>query len=55
MRKTNKNPKNYYRIKLLREFDRLKSEEALQEVLEYTRFIREEEKNEQGRISRGGK
>jgi len=44
MRKPNKNPKNQYRIKLLQEFDLLKSKEAMQEVLEYTRFVREEEK-----------
>lgn len=45
MKKSNKNPKNLYRLKLLQEFDRLKSEEALQEVLEYTKFIRGEEKS----------
>jgi len=44
MRKANKNPKNQYRVKLLREFDLLKSEEAIQEVFEYIRFIREEER-----------
>ena len=43
-KKSNKNPKNFYRIKLLQEFDLLKSEEAIQEVLEYVRFVREEEK-----------
>jgi len=44
MKKSNKNPKNDYRIKLLREFDLLKSQEAMQEVLEYTIFVRQEEK-----------
>jgi len=44
MKKSNKNPKNDYRIKLLREFDLLKSQEAMQEVLEYARFISQEEK-----------
>ena len=44
MKKPKKNPKNQYRIRLLQEFDLLKSEEAMQEVLEYTRFVREEEK-----------
>ena len=44
MKKSNKNPKNDYRIKLLRQFDLLKSQEAMQEVLEYTRFVRQEEK-----------
>jgi len=44
MKQPNKNPKNHYRIKLLREFDLLKSKEAMQEVLEYTRFVREEER-----------
>jgi len=44
MEKLNKNPKNQYRIKLLREFDRLESKEAIQEVLEYARYVREEEK-----------
>jgi len=44
MKKPKKNPKNQYRIRLLQEFDLLKTEEAMQEVLEYTRFVREEEK-----------
>ncbi|MCD6317517.1 hypothetical protein J7M02_00430 [Candidatus Aerophobetes bacterium] len=44
MKKSNKNPKNQYRIKLLREFDLLKSEESMREVLEYTRFIKEQER-----------
>jgi len=44
MRKPKKNPKNFYQLKLLHEFDLLKSKEAMQEVLEYTRFVREEEK-----------
>ena len=44
MRKPKKNPKNFYRLKLLHEFDLLKSKEAMQEALEYTRFVREEEK-----------
>ena len=44
MKKSNKNPKNDYRIKLLREFDLLKSQEAMQEALEYTLFVRQEEK-----------
>jgi len=43
MEKSNKNPKYHYLVKLLQEFDLLKSEEAIQEVLEYTRFVREEE------------
>ena len=43
-KKSNKNPKNFYRVKLLQEFDLLKSEEATQEALEYVRFVREEEK-----------
>jgi len=48
-KKSNKNPKNFYRVKLLQEFDLLKSEEATQEALEYVRFVREEEKEESGR------
>jgi len=44
MKKPNKNPKNFYRLKLLNEFDLLKSKEAMQEVLEYVRFVREEER-----------
>jgi len=44
MRKSNKNPKNSYRIRLLQEFGLLKSKEAMQEVLEYTRFIKEQER-----------
>jgi len=44
MKKPKKNPKNHYQIKLLQEFDLLKSKEAMQEVLEYTRFVREEER-----------
>ncbi len=44
MKELNKNPKYHYLVKLLQEFDLLKSEEAMQEVLEYTRFVREEEK-----------
>jgi len=43
-KKSNKNPKYHYLVKLLQEFDLLKSEGAMQEVLEYTRFVREEEK-----------
>ncbi len=43
-KKSNKNPKNFYRVKLLQEFDLLKSKEAMQEVLEYVRFVIEEEK-----------
>ena len=39
MKELNKNPKNRYRVKLLQEFDLLKSEEAIQEVLEYTRTL----------------
>jgi len=44
MKKSNNNPKYYYRIRLLREFDLLKSEEAMQEVLEYTKFIKGQER-----------
>jgi len=44
MKKLKNNPKNFYRVKLLHEFDFLKSEEAMQEVLEYTRFIKQLEK-----------
>lgn len=44
MKKSNKNPKYHYRVKLLQEFDLLKSKEAMQEVLEYTRFVREEKR-----------
>jgi len=44
MKQPSKNPKNQYRIRLLQEFDLLKSEEAMQEVLEYTRFIKEQER-----------
>ena len=44
MKKIKENPKNFYRAKLLQEFDLLKSEEAMQEVLEYTKSVREEEK-----------
>jgi len=44
MEKSNKSPKNHYRIRLLQEFDLLKSKEAMQEVLEYTRFIKEQER-----------
>lgn len=44
MRQLNKNPKYYYRVRLLREFSLLKTEEAMQEILEYTRFVKEEEK-----------
>ena len=44
MKELNKNPKYHYLVKLFQEFDLLKSEEAMQEVLEYTRFVREEEK-----------
>jgi len=36
--------KNQYRAKLLQEFDFLKSKEAMQEVLEYTRFIKDQER-----------
>lgn len=35
---------NFYRLKLLREFEQLRSEEAQREVLEYARFIKEEER-----------
>jgi len=44
MKKLKQNSKYHYLAKLLHEFDLLKSEEAVQEVLEYTRFVREEEK-----------
>ena len=44
MKKSKKNPKNQYRTRLLQEFDLLKTKEVMQEVLEYTRFVREEEK-----------
>ena len=44
MKALNKNPKYHYLVKLFQEFDLLKSEEAMQEVLEYARFVREEEK-----------
>jgi len=44
MEKSNKSPKNRYRIQLLQEFDLLKSKEAMQEVLEYIRFIKEQER-----------
>lgn len=44
MKELDKTPKNRYQIKLLREFDLLKLKEAIQEVLEYTRFVKEEEK-----------
>jgi len=44
MEKLNKSPKNRYRIRLLQEFNLLKSKEAMQEVLEYTRFIKEQER-----------
>jgi len=44
MKKSKQNPKNFYRVKLLQEFDLLKSEEAMQEVLEYAIFVRQEEK-----------
>ena len=44
MKKLKKNSKIFYRGKLLREFDFLKSKEAMQEVLEYTRFIKEQER-----------
>jgi len=44
MKVMNKNPKYHYLAKLLQEFDLLKSEEAMQEVLEYTIFVRQEEK-----------
>ncbi len=44
MKQSDKNPKYYYRVRLLREFDFLKSREAMQEVLEYIKFIKEEEK-----------
>ena len=44
MKELNKNPKYHYLVKLFQEFDLLKSEEAMQEVLEYARFVRGEEK-----------
>lgn len=44
MKKLKNNPKNLYRVKLLHEFDLLKSRESMQEVLEYTRFIKQLEK-----------
>lgn len=44
MKKQKKNPKDRYQARLLQEFDHLKSEEAMLEVLQYTRFVREEEK-----------
>ena len=44
MKKLKKNSKYHYLVKLLQELDLLKSEEAIQEVLEYTRFVRREEK-----------
>jgi len=44
MKEPKKNPKYHYLVKLLQEFDLLKSQEAMQEVLEYTRFVRKEEK-----------
>jgi len=44
MKKSNKNLKNRYRVRLLQEFNRLKSEGSMVEVLEYIRFIREQEK-----------
>lgn len=44
MKKPKKNPKDRYQARLLQEFGHLKSEEAMLEVLQYTRFVREEEK-----------
>lgn len=44
MKKIKKSPKNFYQAKLLQEFNLLKSEEAMREVLEYTRFVKEEER-----------
>ena len=44
MKESKEKSKYHYLVKLLQEFDLLKSEEAMQEVLEYTRFVREEEK-----------
>jgi len=44
MKKLKNTPKNSYRVKLLHEFDLLKSREAMQEVLEYARFIKHSEK-----------
>jgi len=44
MKKLKNTPKNSYRVKLLHEFDLLKSREAMQEVLEYARFIKQLEK-----------
>lgn len=44
MKKSTKTPKNFYRVRLLHEFDLLKSREAMQEVLEYARFIKQLEK-----------
>lgn len=46
MKKINKNPRYYYKIKLLQEFDQLKDPESQLEVLEYTRFIKDLEKQE---------
>jgi len=44
MKELNKNPKYHYLVKLFQEFDLLKSKESMDEVLEYTRFIRQLEK-----------
>ena len=44
MKKLKNNPKTLYRVKLLHEFDLLKSRESMQDVLEYTQFIKQLEK-----------
>lgn len=53
MKKLKNTPKNSYRVKLLHEFDFLKSKEAMQEVLEYAQFIKQLEKlnNQQNKSS----
>jgi len=43
MNKLKKNTKYRYLAKLLEEFNLLKSEEAMQETLEYIRFLKEQE------------
>jgi len=44
MGNTNKILKDYYRQRLLEEFNFLKLEDSMQEVLEYVKFIKEQEK-----------
>jgi len=44
MKKSKKNSKIHYQTRLLQEFNLLKSEEAMREVLEYTRFVKEQER-----------